>query len=141
MTDKIKRLLTDAAGYVLVFLGVALGWLPGPGGLPLILAGLGLLSINNAWAKRWREWLVANAGDAVKWLFPKHHIVEDLYDLAAVLLVGLVGFLIYHRAAIWQISLASILFFVAMTIVGLNRDRASALKTRIRGKKTAKRNA
>ncbi len=29
---------------------VLLGWLPGPGGIPLFLAGLGLVSLNHEWA-------------------------------------------------------------------------------------------
>jgi len=40
-----KRIATDAAGYGLILLSLAVGWLPGPGGIPLLVAGLGLLSI------------------------------------------------------------------------------------------------
>ena len=131
MHPKVKRILTDIAGYFLVLLGIASGWLPGPGGIPLILGGLGLLSINNAWARRWREWLAAHAGDFLKWFFPKHHVVQDLYDLLAVVLLGVVAWLIYIHAAIWQLSLAIFLFCFAMLIVGMNRDRAGSIKRHI----------
>lgn len=63
MPDKLKRILTDTAGYLLIVAGIALGWLPGPGGLPLVLAGLGLLSINNDWARRLRDYIVKNGGE------------------------------------------------------------------------------
>ncbi len=54
MPEKFKRIGIDAAGYVLILLGIAFSPLPGPGGLPLVLAGLGLLSIHNEWARRLR---------------------------------------------------------------------------------------
>jgi hypothetical protein len=33
-------------------LAILLGWLPGPGGIPLFLVGLSLLAINHEWAKK-----------------------------------------------------------------------------------------
>lgn len=47
-----KRILIDIAGFGLMIIAPFLGWLPGPGGIPLFLAGLGLVSTNHAWAKR-----------------------------------------------------------------------------------------
>ena len=125
-----RRIAIDAAGYLLILLGLASGWLPGPGGIPLILGGLGLLSINNHWAKRWREWLALNASNLVKWMFPKHQFVQAMYDVLAVVLLGLVIYLGHHRAALWQISLAIVLFVIAIVIVGYNRDRVSNLRVR-----------
>lgn len=51
----MKRWLTDILGVLLIILGFLIGWLPGPGFIPLVLAGLGLLAINHAWAKRWLD--------------------------------------------------------------------------------------
>jgi len=45
-----KRVLVDTAGYLLIVASALTGWLPGPGGLPLLIGGLGLISINNKWA-------------------------------------------------------------------------------------------
>jgi hypothetical protein len=131
MNAKLKRIGTDFAGYFLILLGIASGWLPGPGGIPLILGGLGLLSINNAWAERGRDWLIAHAGDLVQWMFPKHRFVQALYDVLAVVLLGVVMYLGYNHAAIWQLSLATGLFFLTILIVGLNRDRYSRIKDKI----------
>lgn len=47
-----QRVLIDAAGFSLMFISPFLGWLPGPGGIPLFLAGLGLVSLNHEWAER-----------------------------------------------------------------------------------------
>jgi hypothetical protein len=130
MTNKLKRILTDVAGYGLILLGIATGWLPGPGGIPLIVAGLGLLSINNKWAQDLRDYVLKNGGKLVKVLFPNNRFVEWLYDILVVLLLVLVAALAWRHAAWWQISLSIALFFIALFIASMNRDRLK----RIRGK-------
>ena len=132
MSPKFKRLGTDAAGYGLILLGVLTGWLPGPGGIPLILGGLGLLSINNAWARRLRDWLIKHGGNFIQRLFPKHPFIQAAYDLLALILLGLVTYLVLHHAAIWQISLAIALFCIALVIAGMNRDRITWFRRKVR---------
>lgn len=128
MQKHFKRIATDAAGYFLILLGIASGWLPGPGGIPLIVGGLGLLSINNKWAHDLREYVLARGGKLVKNLFPNNKFVEFLYDLIVILLFVLVGVLAWRHAAIWQISLAIALFFIALFIALMNRDRLQRLR-------------
>lgn len=123
-----KRVAIDAAGYLLLVAAVATGWLPGPGGIPLALAGLGLLSINNAWAKRLRAYLLSNGGKVVQFLFPDQPVVQWLYDLLALVLLALTGALTWRHAAIWQLSLAVVAFFLALFIALMNRDRLARLK-------------
>jgi ABC-type multidrug transport system fused ATPase/permease subunit len=130
MHKHFKRIATDAAGYFLILLGIAFGWLPGPGGIPLVVAGLGLLSINNKWAQDLRDYVLKNGSKLVKVLFPNNKFVEFLYDLLVAVLFVLVGFLAWQHAAIWQISLAIALFFIALFIALMNRDRLNRLKAR-----------
>ena len=125
-----KRLVTDLAGYLLIILSALTGWLPGPGGVPLLLAGLGLLSINNKWAHTLREYVLRNGGRIVEILFPPNRIVEWGYDVLAVLLFIISSILIWERVAIWQISLAVMGYFTALTIAIMNRDRAGIIKRR-----------
>ncbi len=47
-----KRILIALAGGTVVLIGIALIPLPGPG-LLVILAGLGILATEFAWARRW----------------------------------------------------------------------------------------
>ena len=47
-----QRVVIDIAGFGLMIISPFLGWLPGPGGIPLFLAGLGLVSLNHEWAER-----------------------------------------------------------------------------------------
>lgn len=123
-----KRILTDAAGYLLLLAAVATGWLPGPGGIPLALAGLGLLSINNEWARKIRQCLLDHGGKIVQIMFPPNRLVQWLYDAVVVLLLALVAVLAWRHAALWQLSLSVALFFIAVAIALLNRDRYNRLK-------------
>lgn len=124
----IKRILTDLAGYALILLGALLSPVPGPGGIPLIIAGLGLLSINNEWARRLRALLLRHGGRIVKLLFPPLPFVQWLYDAVTVLLLGLVTALVWKHSALWQVSLAIALFFLAIFVAATNRDRYRRFK-------------
>ena len=128
----LKRILTDLAGYLLILGGVAFGWLPGPGGIPLILAGLGLLSINNEWAARLRDYLLKRGGKIVQVMFPPHPAVQILYDILVLALLALASYLAWQHAAIWQISLAIGFFFFSLFIAAMNRDRYQRLKRKLK---------
>lgn len=130
-----KRVITDAAGYLLLLAAAATGWLPGPGGIPLAIAGLGLLSINNKWAKDLREYLLANGGKFVQLIFPKNPIAQWAYDLVAIALFCVAAFLGWRHAAIWQISVAASAFFTATFISLMNRERLARIKAKRNGKK------
>ena len=127
---RFKRLGVDTAGYLLIVLGISFGWLPGPGGIPLILTGLGLLSIHNTWAHTIRIYLLKHGGRLIEILFPPYPLVQWLYDIVVVLLVVVVTILFWQRAALWQISLGTALFFLAIAIAALNRERWVRMKQR-----------
>lgn len=129
---RLKRITIDASGYALIFLGIALGWLPGPGGIPLIVAGLGLLSIHNEWAERLRNYVLENGGRFVKWFFPANPYIQWLYDALVLLLIILVTLLVINRSAAWQIGLATAGFFIAVFIALMNRDRLDRLKHKLK---------
>jgi len=126
--QRVKRVATDAGGYGLILLGIASGWLPGPGGIPLVLAGLGLLSINNEWAARLRKFIFKHSGRLAQFLFPKHPVAQWAYDVLTVLLLIVVTILAWNHNAIWQISLAIFLFFLSLLIAGYNRDRLNRIR-------------
>ena len=56
-TSSARKALAVAAGSVLLAVGLALLVLPGPG-IPLILAGLAILSAHYSWARRLRVRIV-----------------------------------------------------------------------------------
>jgi hypothetical protein len=48
----IRRRVLIAAGWTVIAVGVVISPLPGPGGVPVILAGSVILLRNSAWARR-----------------------------------------------------------------------------------------
>ncbi|MES1246440.1 MAG: PGPGW domain-containing protein [Actinomycetota bacterium] len=56
----MRRVVTVVGGFALLLLGLALLVLPGPG-IPLVVAGLGLLSLEYEWARRLRAWVMRRA--------------------------------------------------------------------------------
>ena len=123
-----KRVVIDAAGYLLIVAAIATGWLPGPGGVPLALAGLGLLSINNAWARRLRESFLRHGGKIIQVLFPRNPWVEWGYDTLVLLLLVLTVILELRHASVLQMGLGVTAFFIALFIALTNRDRLKRLK-------------
>lgn len=51
-TRRVYRAAVGTVGGALVVLSVLTGWLPGPGGIPLFLAGLAVLASEFSWARR-----------------------------------------------------------------------------------------
>lgn len=125
---KVERVAIDAAGYFLVVAAALTGWLPGPGGIPLLIAGLGLLSIHNKWAKDLREYLLKHGGKILQIIFPKHPIAQWAYDIVAIALFALAACLYWRHAAFWQISVATMAFFAAVFISLMNRERLANLR-------------
>jgi len=126
----VKRVAIDAAGYLLIVAALLTGWLPGPGGIPLALAGLGLLSINNKWAKDLRDWLLRNSSRLADILFPNVAWIEWGYDIIVVLLLILTGVMEARHAAVWQMTLGVLAFLIALLIALMNRDRLKRIRNR-----------
>ena len=123
-----KRIGTDAVGY-LCLLGVILfGWLPGPGGIPLLITGLGLLSIYNPWAKRLLKFVQKHSQSIKGLVFTNNKWVKLTWDL---LTIGLVvsGTIIEMRTDnIFIRGIEIALYFLATAIFLFNRNRIEWFK-------------
>lgn len=87
MRTKAKRIAIDIAGYGCLLLVPFVGWLPGPGGIPLLLAGLGLLSINNTWAKRLLHYVRQHSESLRDVMFPDRKAIQWAWDIAVIALL------------------------------------------------------
>ena len=105
-SSKLKRVCLDFIGYSLILLAVLLGWLPGPGGTPLLLAGLAILSINNSWAQRFRDYLEHHGKKLLDQLFPDDKQISHIWD--GVNLVALVSGLVVF--SLWQDNVLAVMF-------------------------------
>lgn len=129
--NKIRRIGTDLAGYSLIILGLLTGWLPGPGGIPLILAGLGLLSINNAWAKKLIDHFKEKGSKFMEYIFPDKPVVKALHDISVLVLIGVVAFVLGVKISPVTIGFAIALTALAAVDIVYNRKRWERLKNKL----------
>ncbi len=132
--QKTKTVLLDTLGVLLMLAALAFGWIPGPGGLPLFLAGLGLLSINHEWARRWLEKLKKHGFKIKDKIFVNHAFVKGAYDLIAVALVlnGIYLFATYSRPL--HLSIAIFALFAGVGLFLGNRERLDTVMQYIKHK-------
>lgn len=118
-----RRILIDIAGFGMIIAAPLLGWLPGPGGIPLFLGGLALLATNHEWARRWLAYFKKHGTKISNKIFPDHWLVKILYDVIGVLLfILLVIFLINNNNRILDAVLTASLIST-ITILLFNRKR------------------
>jgi hypothetical protein len=118
-----KLILFDGLA-ALCFVGVILfGWLPGPGGIPLLLLGLGFLAVNHDWAERWLETAKHGGVTIKKWLFPDKPWVRHTYDIGSVLLAILGVYLVLHFKNRILDSFGVVLVTFSLFVFLVNRDR------------------
>jgi drug/metabolite transporter (DMT)-like permease len=132
MQQKTKAILKDIGGVLLILAGIAFGWLPGPGGIPLVLAGLGLLASNHEWARRWLDKLRDKGSNISAKIFPDHVVAKLVYDIAVCIVIILGILIIVRYDGKWSYSAAITLFALALCVFALNRqryDRAKAVLT------------
>lgn len=109
-----KRIGFDVAGYSLIILSIALGWLPGPGGIPLFLGGLALLAVHNHWAKKLLIFAKTNGDKLVYVLFPKNKLIEAIHDIVSIILILSGAYLLIHHVNYLYIG-----FGVALVAIGI----------------------
>jgi len=128
MKHRLRVLATDALGVLLIICAALFGWLPGPGGIPLLLGGLGLLAINHAWARRLIRKVRDGGVRLTDRLFPNHIVAKIVYDVLAVAAVGFSIWLLFYFTDNLRRSLGILLLFMGLSIFIFNRRRVDALK-------------
>ncbi len=128
----IKIIGTDIAGIVCLILVPILGPLPGPGGIPLLITGLGLLALNHEFARRWLHYVQKHSKSVRDIVFPDVTWIKWFWDITAVLAM-VVGIWINFYAEWWLLKGLSIgIMASSTTLFMLNRDRITWLDNKIR---------
>ncbi len=118
----IRHILADLAGLGLIVLAILTGWLPGPGGIPLFLAGVGLLAINHEWARRFLRYLKTTGLKLVERFFRDHPVLMAVYDVLAICLI-IAGVLILLNTSGGIKTLAFLCFSIGLALFLGNRKR------------------
>lgn len=128
----IKKIGIDALG-VLLILGAALfGWVPGPGGIPLFLAGLGLLATNHKWARRILSEIKHRGMSISETIFKDYPLLIITYDILAVFLVVLAALIFTARTRNIYVGLSVVIFFMGVSLFLGNRQRINKINAWVR---------
>jgi uncharacterized membrane protein len=133
----LKVILTDLAGIGCLVLVPFLGPLPGPGGIPLILAGFGFFAVNHDWADNAIHYIKKHSENLQSIIFPDKTGVKLAWDVFAITLFS-IGLWMNIYVDHWLLRGLSIgTMASASTIFMLNRNRLSWLDKQLRrtGKK------
>lgn len=130
-----KVVVVDALGVMFMVAALLTGWLPGPGGVPLFIIGLSLLSINHKWAERYITLLRQHADRLGDYVFVKDARVQVAYDAIGPLLVAVGVFLLVRHSAVWTTSLGVSGCFLGIAVILGNHGRWAQLRRRFRRKR------
>jgi hypothetical protein len=125
----LKKIATDTLGVLMLLGALAFGWLPGPGGLPLLLGGLGLLSINHEWARNVLKKVKDSGTSLYDMFFPDNKKLYLLYDFIGLAVFGIAVYVISLQTKSITQTLAIAACFVAFGLLLTNRRRLEKIST------------
>ncbi len=80
---RVRRPIVLTVGLFFVLLSGALGWLPGPGGIPLFLLGIAILSSEFHWAERIKINILHRVHATGRWM-RSHKTLSTIIILTAI---------------------------------------------------------
>jgi hypothetical protein len=122
-----RKIAVDTLGVLLIIAAGLFGWLPGPGGVPLLIAGLSLLATNHEWARRLLDKVKETGVRIMDVIFNDHPVVAFMIDATAAILLVATAVIIGQQRGGFFTSLAVILGFAGMGLLLGNRKRMSKL--------------
>jgi hypothetical protein len=78
----------DVLGFGLIIVAIPISWLPGPGGIPLIIIGLSLLANNHEWAERLMNRVKAEASKASQRVTEADPVTKWAIDILSIVFIA-----------------------------------------------------
>lgn len=129
---RTKIIIIDVLGILLLLGALAFGWVPGPGGIPLLLAGLGLLSINHEWAKRWMENIKSHGFHIMDKVFVDRPVWKAAYDMVSLTFIAGGIYLINTHTKNLTLTIAVFLILTGSGLFLDNRKRLDSILAKAR---------
>lgn len=129
-----QRIALDIAGFGLMIISPFLGWLPGPGGIPLFVAGLSLVALNHEWAERLLKDFDKRRTDfSQKYLManPKISVPLDILSISAII-TGLYVALTEKDLLLRGLGIAGVTIFLIILLSNQRRIERIAQKLKKR---------
>lgn len=134
MKDKTRRLLIDIAGFSCIIIAPFLGWIPGPGGIPLLIIGLSLLANNHEWAERLLERVKKKTSSAAAKVSEASPAVKWAIDIGSIILIA-AAVTIITQVTGSLLKTASISFIIAgIILLATNQNRYQKIWSKFRAK-------
>lgn len=128
---QLKRIGIDIAGFGLIIISPFTGLLPGPGGIPVFLAGLGILSLNYKWAKDLLKNFEEKYNDFVEKYLVGNKKVALTIDIISVLTIASGIFILLNASQVIVVGFAFGMTSFGVIILASNQRRFERLKKRI----------
>lgn len=132
---KLRTIGIDILGVLLIIASILFGWIPGPGGIPLFIAGLSLLATNHKWARNLLERVKIQGLRAANVFFREHKLLMATYDIFTVLLLAAATAMLIQSSGNILRSLSVVMIFVGMGLFLGNRKRLQRLQRLAQRKK------
>ncbi len=134
MKQRTKALLVDILGFSLIIMSPFLGWLPGPGGIPMLILGLSLLANNHEWAERILERVKHHVGKAAEQISGSDPVTKWGIDILSVVFIAGAVILITQFTRSIAMTAAISFTIVGITLLLTNQNRYCRLWEKLRSK-------
>lgn len=129
--QSIRTPIVFVVGMLCIVASPIIGSLPGPGGVFVFLAGIGILASEFDWAENLKAVLTETVPKELKKRWQPTPRWEIAFDITSLTLLLYAGWLLFNHHIIPVISLTG----AAIAIAAFNRNRLSRLKSRLKHKR------
>jgi len=127
MKRKTKAILIDVLGFTLVLAAAPIGWLPGPGGIAVLILGLSLLATNHEWAERIMNRVKRELTTANQKVSEADPLTKWAIDIFGILFIIIAVFLVTQFTQSLAKTSAISFVIVGISLLLTNRNRHKAV--------------
>ncbi len=127
-----KKIGIDILGVLLIISSGLVGWIPGPGGIPLFLAGLALLASNHEWAEKLMGNLSNHGNKLSELIFSEKPATQLLFDIISLSLFLLSCYIISTSESVFIKGVFSGLMFTSIWLFIGNRKRLQKISKQLK---------